>query len=489
MSSDILLYRKKGGQAFSAPVLSGSSIGGTTLLGTWEEDWAHIVSFRFGEAPFILLYRNSGVAFTAPVLGGSNIGPTTHIGNWAGDWDQIASFEFGGAPYLLLYRRSDGYAFTVPILSPTTVGETTLIGRWEQDWAHLVPFRFNGAPYLLLYRDSGVAFTAPILSGTHIGSTTNIGNWESDWAQIVPFRANGSPYFLLYRNSGGAFTAPILSATQIGPAANIGNWENDWAQILSFDILLTENFAYAWDPILTELEVINASQLLASLPPTTENDFLTVQSLFRKPGGFGAGNRILIWVTNQIVSVGGGHNFGYSPNDRKSQISISAAITDPRNAKAALVAELAEIFMSYQGKWNSGNSMGEALSMLTTELLYPNPGFVGNRVSAWMNSKANHIVAPSGDFYSRPDWVTVTEATDADIVSYGCGMVFLYWLHTVKGISYEDIIAASGSTFVECYKNLTGASDGWLQFHNAVDKLYPETNNPNFVWKQNNIFL
>jgi hypothetical protein len=62
-------------------------------------------------------------------------------------------------------------------------------------------------------------------------------------------------------------------------------------------------------------------------------------------------------------------------------------------------------------------------------------------------------------------------------------------MNTVKKISFEDIIAASGSTFNQCYKNLTGESDGWTQFHAAVDNLYPESNNPNFVWKQNNIFL
>ena len=509
MTSNILLYRNSDGAAFSAPVLFGGRVGNTGSLGNWEKDWAQVVSFRRTEAPFLLLYRNSGVTFTAPVLSDSNIGPTTHIGDWADDWAQIVFFEFSGAPYLLFYRRTDGQAFTAPILpaiadGTTTfqLGTTTLVGRWEQDWAHLVSFRFNGAPFLLLYRDSGATFTAPILSGSQIGPTTHIGDWESDWAQIAYFRSSGVPYFLLYRNAGGTFTTPILSSSQIGATTHIGDWENDWTQILHFDIRTTTNFAYAYDPILTETDVINAEQILASLAETSESDFLKVQSLFRTTGGFGPGNHILVWVTHQIVDSRGlgGVNFGWGPVDRLKQISINAGITDPAVAKCVLVAELAEIFMSYQaqayqGKWNSGDSKGEALSLLIADLLYPNAGWVGDRVSSWLNDRSHpiNVSNPARMYYARQNWIDVTQPTDTNKISYGCGLLFMYWLHSVKHYDFAEIIAAQGSTFAELFSTLTGGqSDAWLQFKMAVDNLYPESNNPSFDWnakKTNNIWL
>jgi hypothetical protein len=435
------------------------------------------------------------VAFTAPITSETHIGDTVHIGDWAADWDRISSFEFSGTPYLLFYRRSDGGAFTAPILSPSQIGPLTGIGRWEQDWAQIVPYRFNGAPYLLFYRDTGPVFSSPILSGTQIGATTSIGTWENDWLHIVSIRANGSPFFLLYRSTGSAYAGPIVSPAAIGNTAHLGDWANDWSQLLSFDIRTTTNYAYAYDPILKEAEVVNADHLLATLAETSEGDFLKLQSLFRTSGGFGPGNHILVWVTNQIVAVKGGHNFGWGPVDRKTQISISAAITDPTAAKSVLVAELAEIFMSYQNhaynnpSWNSGDSKGEALSLLCAELLYPNPGFVGDRVTSWMNDKSNPVPSPTGTIYARANWIDATKATDSDPISYGCGMLFMYWLNTVKKIGVADIIAAKGSTFAALYTSLTGQSDGWSQFHAAVDKLYPETNNPNFVWKRNDIFL
>lgn len=507
MSSNILMYRNSDGAVFSAPVRSGSQVGPTVTLGSWEQDWAHIVSFRLGEAPYVLLYRNSGEAFTAPVLSESEIGSTTPIGNWESDWAQIISFEINGTPYLLFYRRTDGSVFTAAILSPSSIGPTTLIGNAEKDWAHIVSFRFDGAPFILFYRDSGAAFTAPILSGSRttrrtgltIGPTTPVGNWESDWAQIVSFRSNGAPFFLLYRNTGATFTAPILSSSQIGPTSHIGDWESDWAQLLQFDIRTSENFAYAYDPILTENEVRNAEKILASLAETSENDFLKVQTLFQTTGGFGPNNHILVWVTNQIVSVGGGHEFGYGPEDRKSQISISASITSPNAAKYIFVLELAEIFMCYQsylnqGNWNPQDSKGEALSCLVGELLYPNAaqGYPGDRISNWLNDKSHPIFTPEHtlDHYVRHNWIDVTEPTDANWISFGCGLLFMYWLNTVARYDFPQIIAAKGLTFAELYSNLTGGQpDAWLRFKDAVDNLFPESNNPSFAWNgTNNIF-
>jgi len=135
----------------------------------------------------ILLYRSTGTTFTAPFISGSQVGATTLVGNWENDWAQIVPFAFNGSPFLLFYRKTDGAAFTAPILSSGQVGATTHIGNWEKDWVQILSFNINGNTFLLFYRATdGAAFTAPILSGAQVGATTHIGNWENDWAQILP---------------------------------------------------------------------------------------------------------------------------------------------------------------------------------------------------------------------------------------------------------------------------------------------------------------
>jgi len=173
-------------------------------------------------------------------------------------------------------------------------------------------------------------------------------------------------------------------------------------------------------------------------------------------------------------------------------------VTNPIVAKWIFVAEVAELLMSYQnyiqhkketdqGYWNSGNSMGKALSLYLAELLYPG---IDDGISAWLNDRSISVQTSSGIVHERVNWISATDGYDSHAVSYGCGLLFLYWLVTVKHFAIEDIIAHSWNTFAQLYQNLTGGLDGWQQFHDAVNILYPVSATPNFVWNgSNNIFL
>ena len=62
-----------------------------------------------------------------------------------------------------------------------------------------------------------------------------------------------------------------------------------------------------------------------------------------------------------------------------------------------------------------------------------------SRITGWLNGSG------------RPDWVTTTEATDKNFVSFGCDFLFLHFLHTQKGRSVQDIITKGAANLEATY--------------------------------------
>lgn len=186
---------------------------------------------------------------------------------------------------------------------------------------------------------------------------------------------------------------------------------------------------------------------------TCERDLDQLQTWFRTD--FRAGSPNGIWVHVNSAG-GGGSNFGYE-SDESSRIIVSSVFSPsppvPNQAGIrdelvcmVFVAELAEILMDFTGYgWNRGASAGEALSTVMATELHPIGYYAsgqGPRVNAWLNSNP------------RPDWVSTTEGTDKNNISYGCGILFLYYLRYEYGVDYANIITAGGSTLAETYTRL-----------------------------------
>lgn len=185
-----------------------------------------------------------------------------------------------------------------------------------------------------------------------------------------------------------------------------------------------------------------------------ERDLDQLQTWFRTD--FRAGSPYGIWVHVNSSSGGGGSNFGYDDSE-SSRIIVSGtyAPSPPVPNQGTIrdeygnlifVAELAEILMDFTGYgWNRGASAGEALSIVLATELHP-LGYYGSgrgpRVNQWLNLNP------------RPDWVSATEATDSNIVSYGCGVLFLYYLRYQNGIDYTTIVTAGGATLAETYAKI-----------------------------------
>jgi hypothetical protein len=149
----LLFYRQsKQPTAFVAPIVRGPQgpINGTPVsIGNWEQDWTQITAFTLPGSPYFLLYRKrDGAAFVAPIVKGAqgpHNGPTQPLVGWKNEpWDQIRAFDLNGAVFVLLYRN-DGTAFIAPISfgqNGVQIGTPNQVGGWEANWAQFAILSF-----------------------------------------------------------------------------------------------------------------------------------------------------------------------------------------------------------------------------------------------------------------------------------------------------------------------------------------------------------
>src|SRR5271169_5620377 len=139
--------------------------------------------------------------------------------------------------------------------------------------------------------------------------------------------------------------------------------------------------------------------------------------------------------------------------------------TQPVGLPALVVAEEAEIFMTLQAKgWINNWSNGEALSRVSAQILYPSRSWLFSTGNAWLNGD------PSSTTPARSDWVDNVEHTDQDIVSVGCGSLFLNYLAYQLNFTWPDIIGAGApttNTLAETAEIL-GLTNPWLNFSNLI---------------------
>ncbi|HEY2527210.1 MAG TPA: hypothetical protein VGJ20_04545 [Xanthobacteraceae bacterium] len=189
----------------------------------------------------------------------------------------------------------------------------------------------------------------------------------------------------------------------------------------------------------TDLDALARAQAIVE---SCESDLDQLQVWFNTD--FRAGSPHGIWV--HVDSIGGGaSNNGYT-SDQSPRIFVldtaQPAIRD-EYARFLFVAELAEILMDFTGYgWNRGFSSGEGLSIVMATELH-GPGYYGSnqgpRIQNWLNANP------------RPDWVSATEQTDRDFVSFGCAVLFIYYLRYQLGFDYTRIITAGGATLADTY--------------------------------------
>src|SRR5258706_5647867 len=132
--------------------------------------------------------------------------------------------------------------------------------------------------------------------------------------------------------------------------------------------------------------------------------------------------------------------------------------------------EASETMMNLQhAGWDPGGSNGEALSRILGSRFYPGKGetYGFQSAASWLDS---NLADPTK---ARPDWVSNTEGTDGNFVSFGCGVLFINYMRFQLGIDLADITLAGGSTLAQTYKNLTGEDDPFPFFALNMEIAFP----------------
>ena len=156
---------------------------------------------------------------------------------------------------------------------------------------------------------------------------------------------------------------------------------------------------------------------------------------------------------------------GGGSNDGHNNITINATATSQGSEINEIsVAELGEIFMDVQNKgWVPGYSHGEALSRILPPALYaatdPNAYWTWEGATEWLNG-------------ARADWVNNIYPSDQDWDSFGCGMLFLYYLHGQLNFTWPQIIQAAAPTLEGVAENL-GLQNAWADFIALVNAHWP----------------
>ncbi|MBB5339524.1 hypothetical protein [Tunturiibacter gelidoferens] len=217
---------------------------------------------------------------------------------------------------------------------------------------------------------------------------------------------------------------------------------------------------------------VNVLQRAQQLKATCEADFTQLRSWFAIHDGFGPTNL----VTLQIEPDSYAHNFGYKSDGttfvRMNPFDSSTNQDQANDAVQALfVAEIIEVLMNYRNikagpgniTWHPSQSDGEALSRFAAALLHP-VGYYNILgapfVNTWLQS-------------TRPDWVTKLGASDTDLPSLGCSLLFLYYLYDQLDLTIPNIIQKGGATPELTYQNLTGQNGGFTPFKQLLDTYLP----------------
>jgi hypothetical protein len=223
------------------------------------------------------------------------------------------------------------------------------------------------------------------------------------------------------------------------------------------DLPSTKHFAFEYNDQLIDSD---ARALGKALADTAERDFETMTGWFS--GSTPQGGPI-----DTKINLGSGG----ASNDTVNNINLRLGATADFNfARSTLVMEVMEIFMAAtKFGWNPGDSSGEGLSQLGGFTIYPDQRDRLNGPQVWLDTSVNPTPAKP----SRPDFVNKTEPFDGNFTSFGCALLFLYFLRSQLGFSMKAVVSAHSSTLESVYFNLTKARGGFQTFSSLLEARFP----------------
>jgi len=253
---------------------------------------------------------------------------------------------------------------------------------------------------------------------------------------------------------------------------------------MAYTILLTSNFQIQYDPAEYPGpgEISAVQNRATTFEGGCEPDYAVLCDWFGVAVGAGLGqsNRVVVTLTK---SVRGGSNFGYSTSNPQMSVNPELGASSDDRVLGIFVAEMIEILMSFKGPWNPRDSGGEGLSRVAAQLLHPQ--FGNGFIKAWL--AGDPTLDPSSavaDSEFRKDWVSQNFTGgplkaggsvngDDDSYSYGCAMLFIYYLKSQLGFSVPQIVQNGGTTLADTYQKLTGRTDAFSRFSDLLAQKFP----------------
>jgi hypothetical protein len=236
------------------------------------------------------------------------------------------------------------------------------------------------------------------------------------------------------------------------------------------DLPGTRHFSFSFNQMLNATAAAAVGSALAA---TAERDFSTISFWF--------GGVIPAGVPFQVkINLG----TGGASNDTVENINLRVGQSSDANlARVTLVEEVAEIFMAASGlSWNPLDSSGEGLSQAAGFTLYPGETGILNGPGTWLDTSVTAF--PSVP--SRPDFVSnPPDPTDANFVSCGCALLFIYYLRSQLGFSMKAVVEAAANTLEGVYINLTQDRGAFPQFLSILEKKFPSGAKSNFPGSNN----
>jgi hypothetical protein len=212
------------------------------------------------------------------------------------------------------------------------------------------------------------------------------------------------------------------------------------------------------------------------------------------------------WFGTDVTQFGTSHpqqvlldqpdNNGASNNGYGNPIHVAAQKDNSSSTAGPIVemlwmAEWSEVLMSLTGNWNAGDSSGEGLShycalqlFLAGHNAYYNSG--GNQVFVqnWLNGDGTTNPGTASPNVGRSDWVNATFTGakvggvkvngDADPVSYGCALAYIYYLTVELGFNINEVIGKYSGNLASCYQAVTGDNaDIFPRFLGILEHVFP----------------
>jgi hypothetical protein len=275
----------------------------------------------------------------------------------------------------------------------------------------------------------------------------------------------------------------------------------------------TDNFTVSYVDVDLALNVPYDAPTLANLDrrarfllDTCEHDYRILCDWFgiQVGAGFGPNNRIQVLLSTvdddgHALPAARNHEYAHPSQVFANPFAGYPAQPGYDDALAGMViAEVVEILMSYTGTWDPMNSDGEGLSRVTAQILHPATittfaPFTDHAPidilfwmerpptdsAGWAPTSLNPPALPSHNAF-RQDWVSAPFTGengvqgDGDWFSFGCAILFIYYLKDQLGFGMDRIVPTKFGTLADRYQALTGKGGAFKPFKDLLDAFYPK---------------